>query len=42
MNNLKEAETNIQKGDVKGLQRTLFKMAKESKALEAKAGKFLY
>jgi len=42
MNNLKAAETSIQKHDVQGLQRTLFKMAKESKALESKSGKFLY
>jgi len=42
MKNLKDAETNIQKHDVQGLQRALFKMAKESKALEARAGKFLH
>jgi len=42
MNDLKEAEVSINKHNVPALQRTLFKMAKESKSLEAKAGKFLY
>jgi len=42
MNDLKDAEVSINKHNVPALQRTLFKMAKESKALQAKAGKFLY